>query len=767
MSNQTKALELDVIKTQMEQCCSFTLGAKLISECEPSFNKLIIRRDNQLIREALKATIHYGPMPFNGIRDVNRYLSATMKGQIITPMECIYIADLIRGISGIRSYMSELEGEYEALHELTDSLQVFLPLKEQIERCFNDYGEVLDSASTRLMQIRRDLRRIDGEIMAAAQKFVATHANQVVDNIITTRNGRACILLKESYKNAYDGIIYGESASGQASYVEVNALIPLNNRKQNLINQEEEEIEAILQYVSSLIAEKAESLIASLDTCALLDSLFAKAIWGQRNNACVAELNENRTLMLGKARHPLIDPKVVVANTYRLDEPYRMLLITGPNTGGKTVSLKIIGLCVLMTYCGMPVLCDEATVPYFDNVFIDIGDDQSVVSSLSTFSAHLSKLADVTRYATSSSLALLDEIGSGTDPNEGESLAIAILNDLREKGTMTIATTHYNRLKNYGKRHDDILLASVQFDMEKLMPTYKFIEGLTGQSNAFNIARRYGLKETVIKYAEFLRRQNKTQEENLIEQLEQQVMENNRLQAELTEKLKQAEEKEASLNKELRNIEKIRERALDKAEAEAEKYLEEAKAEADMILDELKQRKDIKLHEVIELKHQLEKNELPEISEDRNEDIKVGSVVEIKNSHQIGKVIEIKKDQLIIQVNGLNMKARRNQVRLSDKKIVNKATTSVKIRQEVPRTAHLECNLIGMRVDEALETMDKFLDDARLANLKSVRIIHGDGTGALRKAVHQKLKGDHTIDSFRLGTPSEGSTGATVVVFKG
>jgi len=513
MSVET-SLELNVILEQVEKYCSFSMGKEKVQNTVPSFEKLIIQRDHSLMKEALEAVVHYGEMPFGGITDIREILINADKGRILSGSECLSEIRLIQGIQGIVNYEKTIsEVEHKNLQELIDTLTVHRKTEQYLSRCLNEYGEVTDNASAELHGIRSALRHAESEITSAANRFVASHADQVVDSIVTYRSGRAVILVKASDKNTFGGMVYGDSASGQASYIEPASLIGPNNRRQELAEKEKEEIHRILNECSKEIRAVAKEEIANLDTCAILDAVFAKALWGREHNACAAVLTNEKEIYFKKARHPLIDPQKVVANDYHLASPQKVLLITGPNTGGKTVSLKVIGLFVLMTYCGMPVTCDEAVLPFFDRVFADIGDDQSVVSSLSSFSAHISKQAEVAKEATADSLVLLDEVGSGTDPKEGEALAIAVLNELRKCGCMTICTTHYDRLKLYGKRHADVLLASVQFDMEKLVPTYRYVEGLTGQSNAFEVAEKYGLPDPIIKYARFLKDQAKTEED--------------------------------------------------------------------------------------------------------------------------------------------------------------------------------------------------------------------------------------------------------------
>lgn len=767
------SLELDTVKEQMIQYCSFSLGRKMLEERRPSDSKLIIKRDHARIQEALAASVHYGPMPFGGIQDLRTILANAEKGMTLTPAELLNVAKLIQGLKSIVAYEKELsEIDHPELKDLVGSLIIHEQLVKQLSRCLNDYGEIKDNASHELETIRRSLKRADGAINDAAAQFISRHASSIVDSIVTTRFGRTVVLLKAAEKNSFGGMVYGDSASGQASYVEPSSFVPLNNRKQQLIEQEKEEMERILRELSSAVGAIAKEEIANIETCAILDELFAKAEWGRIHNACVAELTEKKQIVIEKARHPLIDEKKVVTNDYRLIEPHRVLLITGPNTGGKTVSMKVIGLFVLMTYCGMPVTCEAAAIPFFDRVFADIGDDQSVASSLSSFSAHIQKQAEITRYATKDSLVLLDEVGSGTDPREGEALAIAILNDLRQKQCMTIATTHYGRLKAYGKRHDDILLASVQFDQEKLTPTYKYMEGLTGSSNAFAIAEKYGLPSGIVKYARFLKNQAKTEEDELIDRLEAQLSANAQKGEELEQRLQQVQEKEKQLKKEEAIINHEKEVAKDKAEKEAEKYLDRVKQEADEILADIrKKEKEVHYHEALSRRKDLAKINQKKDTEapvDPNHVYHVGDAVELRANDQVCEIVKIEKKDITILLNGREIKVRKNQIRPSlhvIPKMKKKPQESVVVNTgaNLFSTMSTECNLIGMHVDEAMEKMDVYIDQCKVHGLKNFRIIHGDGSGALRKAVHQRLAKDKSVKEYHLGMPSEGGTGATVV----
>ncbi|MBR2067813.1 MAG: endonuclease MutS2, partial [Solobacterium sp.] len=547
MSKLEQALELNTIIEEVSQLASFSLGKKRILALEPSYKPLVINR-NLLYTKVDLRIIHKNFLcPFYGMKDLTLVFSQAKKGSLLSATDINDVKQFLLGIQAIvRFYDSLQEVKLEYISELFQSLIEYPKLIQHIDHCIDDYGAVLDTASMELKGIRLSLKKVDMEITQAVQRFIQTHKDSVVDAIVAYRNDRAVILVKSSDKNQFGGLSYGESASGQASYIEPAAVLHLNNRKQELLSKEKEEIERVLRQLSNEIATVSDSLLANLDTVSILDEIFAKALWGQKHDAVCADIQKGNDYILVKARHPLIDPKKVVANTYRIADGKKMLLITGPNTGGKTVSLKILGLFVLMSYCGIPVPAEEAHLPFFDQVFEDIGDDQSVISSLSSFSAHIQKQAYITNHATVNSLVLLDELGSGTDPKEGESLGIALLNHLREIGCITIVTTHFSRLKAYGKRHEDILLASVQFDMDKLMPTYRYIQGLTGQSNAINVAKRYGLPKEVIKYARFLMKQSDSEEDTLISKLEEQLNEveanNLKLQEQLTALQKEKDE---------------------------------------------------------------------------------------------------------------------------------------------------------------------------------------------------------------------------------
>ena len=743
------SLELNVILEQVKKQCSFSLGIEYVDTIKPSFDPLVIRCEHAYMKEALAMCIHEDRLPMSQIKDLKDILLNAKKGRTLTAQELIDEMFLIQGIQGILNYFKSMNAlAHEHLQDLYDTLIVHEKIAKEIGNCLNQYGEVMDKASPELKSIRSSLSRIDGEIATAANRFVVSHSDSVVDSIVTMRNGRAVILVKASDKNMYGGLLHGDSASKQASYIEPASLVGLNNRKMELVEKEKEEIHRILTMLSRSVASIADEEISNIETCGILDAIFAKAQWGKLHDCVAAELTEQKEIEIIRAKHPLIDPKKVVANNYHLRDPKRILLITGPNTGGKTVSMKVIGLFVLMTYVGIPVTAESAIIPFFDNVFVDIGDDQSVVESLSSFSAHIKKQAEIIRNATGNSLVLMDEVGSGTDPKEGESLAISILNYLRDVKATCVATTHYGRLKAYGKRHDDIMVASVQFDQEKLEPTYRFIEGLTGQSNAFEIAERYGLPKSIIKYASFLKEQTLKNDE-------------------LSQKIAEVKALQESLIKERNQLLKEKDDWKKNAQAEANQYIEEAQHKADEILAQMRN-EQAKYHEVLNVRNQLKKIQpLEEVDETNYDNIiyHVGDAVELRSSNQVCEVIKIGRKEITVSLNGRTIHVKKNQIRPSSHVIPkNKTNTSVHIRSHnIYASMSLECNLIGMHVDEGIEKMTDYMDQAKIHGLKTFRIIHGDGTGKLRKAVHDRLRNDKSVKEFRLGMPQEGGTGATVV----
>ena len=768
MKEYYESLELQEVKEQIARHCLFSLGKQRIRSLTPTFDRLFVVRELERTKEALQLVYRYGNIPFYGVYDCGAALEDARKNRTLSCMELRRIADLIRAVEHVHKYFKASELETPRLQELVDSFEEPMPVALSIESCVSASYEVMDRASRTLKELRKSIRMCEADISKEAQRFIATHGNALMDTITTMRNDRICVLVKISEKNSIDGFIHGESASGQTAYIEPKSLLILNNRLQSLKSQEQEEIARILYELSQEVKKVAFPLENNLDTFACLDEIFSKAMWAKEKDGCVATLDfDHHHLYLKEARHPLIDEKKVVANTYELKEPYHSMMITGSNTGGKTVTLKTIGLFVVMTMCGMAVSASEATIPYFNAVYVNIGDEQSIAESLSTFSSHISKLAYICNHADAHSFVLLDELGNGTDPKEGEPLAIAILEELRRRQVSFIATTHYSALKTYATSKEDILISSVEFDMEALRPTYRYIEGISGQSNAFAIASRYGLDPSIIDDAMDRKKANATASDVAMEKLEQLTMEVEEKKQKLDLRLQDVYQLQASLEHEKEKFEKEKEERLAKIQEDAKKKLEETQEEAELILEELKALKaDAKPHEITELKSAMRNLEIEQEEEEEQEEeiFAVGDYVKLKKLNYYGEIISMNKDKVCVLANGMKMNTTVKDIVHEKRKVVKKKSKGY--AKTTVSSFSMECNVIGMRVAEAIPVIDKYLDNAILAKVYQVRLIHGMGTGKLRKGVHDYLKHNQRVESYTMGGQGEGGLGATVVKLK-
>lgn len=770
MNKKYYGLELEEVLQLVASYTNFSLGRNYVIEEEILFHPIMIKLNNHRVKEALMFVRKYDAMPFYGIKDIRDNLKRVGKGISLTPSEFYDIYQHIYGAKAMIAYMKKIEEPSFYIKELVDTLHMDLTVANKIEQCFSPYGDILDSASKELKRLRMELNKVESQIQQVASKFVREHEKSVQDGIISSRNNRVVILMKNTDKNSYGGFVHDESASRLTSYVEPSILVPLNNRKQSIMYQIEDEIKRIIIEVTNLVSPHASDFLNNLDTMAVLDAIFAKAQYGIRHDGILAELSVNNHLYFKEARHPLIDPKKVVSNTYRIEKPYTCLLITGSNTGGKTVTLKILGLFTLMTYLAIPVLCSEAKVPLFDEVYVDLTDDQSISESLSTFSSHLKKLAYILQHVTSKSFVLLDELATGTDPKEGQALAIAILNYLRKKQCLTAITTHYGQLKNYGKAHFDILLASVQFNHDTLEPTYKFAEGLLGQSNALSIAGKYGIDQEIVTDAYRIMDEEVTYQDQLISNLEKELVENQILKDELVQQQQRLDEQAKDLAHQLKLIELKRQQVLDKAKQEADVLMKEKQEEANALLEKLKQQQNsLKLHEVIQLQKEIEQLEEDTVEENWQEEVelKVNDFVKLKQSNQVGQILSINRKNVIVNINGMKVSTKIDQLLPSKAPIKKQEVhrSANKVQRQVTSFS-LECNLIGMRVEEALMTLSKYLDDAIIQKASSVLIIHGVGSGILRNAIQTYLKQQKHVASFEMASVYQGGAGATVVSLK-
>ena len=760
-----EGLQFNEIKQQIAALCGFSLGKQLIYEAAPIKSKLVLSLELKRLQQAMDMTFKYGSMPFGGISDIGDLISMANKNGTLRQQELLKVADHILAVKEIKEYVKNCNCDKDAIAELSDTLSFNEATANHILNAISRSGEVNDNASPKLRSLRRQIKQLQASITAKMASYVEKNRNILQDDIIATRNGRSVVLIKNNYKNTVNGLQYGQSASGGATYLEPAELVGVNNELQNTIDEEQQEVKRILFGLSQEVKANSSDYLGNLETLGILDSLFARAQWAKKHDAIVGEISENMDLVIEQGRHPLIDERKVVANSYHIQKPIRTILITGPNTGGKTVSLKLIGLFVVMHSCGMPLCAREARIPMYDNVFYDIGDNQSIADDLSTFSAHIEKLARICDEATPRSLVILDELGSGTDPLEGEALANAVLDYFRQQQIFTVATTHFPQLKAYGQQYDDILLASVEFDQLNMKPTYRYLENTIGQSNALETARRYDLKPEIIEKAYQFKEAQQTPQDKALEALQKQLDAVKQEREYLDSQLAEVEQQQLLLEQERTKLFQERDSIIEEANQQARDIIYQTREEADEIIDELKSQQNYQINEVAKIKHQLSEMLPQESEEDVVDDspLEVGDYVRIKVNNQIGEVVALdKKNATVVYGNTKIKSSLTNLEKVNKPKVIN----TTRARVEHSGNFSIECNLIGKRVDEGIAILDKFMDDALLAKVPFVRIVHGVGTGAMRKAVWDRLKKYKFIKSYEIADGNQGGSGATIAYFR-
>lgn len=764
--NSHETLEITQIKEQILEYARTDGGREEISNLSMIKGRLELNRELHREREALESTIKQSAPSFYGIADIVDSCVLASKGGTLDVLELVKVSRFGHGVESLKTYYKNRITTMEHLSDLFENLVSDPVLSKDINRSFSDDGEVYDQASPKLASIRKEMRSLESRIGRTISEFIRKNQDYLTDNFSTIRGDRTVVPVKTSEKNRFGGIIHNQSASGQTTFVEPQILIDLNNMRQSLIVDEHQEIVRLCREFSARLAKISQEYQLTYQTVSLLDSLYARASWAKDREGVVATLSDG-TLILKQARHPLLDQETVVANNYEMIAPIRMILITGPNTGGKTVGLKTIGTCVYLTHCGIPVLCDEAVVPLVDEIYADIGDKQSIQQSLSTFSAHIQSLKLIIDKATKHSLVLLDELGVGTDPLEGESLAQAVLEEMHLRQTLTVATTHYNRLKIYAKQNPEILNASVEFNVENLMPTFKYIEGVAGQSYALDIASKLEVDPKIIKRATALKEETLSEQEVLIEELEQQILSQKQLNEELLGEREEVQKNSLALKKEMDTFNQKKESLLEEYDKKQRAKLNSIVKKAQEILSDVRTKE--KSHEVLESITELKALEPTlqieeEVYEER--ELKVGDMVRVVGTNQVGTITEIQKQQAMLDVRGLRMSVKLNSLRYHQPKEPKKKKrrSSVSVKASTPLST--EVNIIGQRVDEGMLEIRAYIDSSVLNKLKSGRIIHGHGTGALREATHQLLKNHPQVKDYRLGGENEGGVGATIVTFK-
>lgn len=783
-------LEYDKIIEMLTSRASSPLGKIRCEDLVPSTSLAEIEYKQQQTQDALTRLFQKGNLSFGSVKDVRGSLKRLEIGSTLGITELLQICSLLENASRVKSYgRRERDNQTaDSLDELFDSLEPLPNLTGEIRRCILSEDEISDDASSGLKQIRRSMKITGEKIHTQLAGMVNGSARTYLqDAVITMRNGRYCIPVKAEYKSQVPGMIHDQSSTGSTLFIEPMAIVKLNNEIRDLELKEAAEIEAILATLSELTAQNRESIQYDLENLVELDFIFARASLAMEQNATRPVFNTRGFINIRKGRHPLIDKKKVVPIDIHLGKDFHLLIVTGPNTGGKTVSLKTVGLLTLMGQAGLHIpALDRSELSVFHEVYADIGDEQSIEQSLSTFSSHMTNVVSFIEKADARSLVLFDELGAGTDPTEGAALAIAILNHLQKQGIRTMATTHYSELKVYALSTPGVENASCEFDVETLRPTYRLLIGVPGKSNAFAISGKLGLPSYIIDEA---KKQISAEDESFEDVIS--TLEENRITIE-KERLEIARYKEeiSALKERLETkqekLDQRKAKILQEANEEAHAILREAKEYADQTMKNFhkfgKANVSVKEMEAERQKlrqkmNKVEKNisikEKKQTGTLKPSDLHLGDGVKVLSLNLKGTVSTLPDSRgfLFVQMGIMRSKIHISDLALLQEDAVITApnmqkTNTGKIKMSKSASVGIEINLLGKTVDEAIAELDKYLDDAYLAHMPSVRIVHGKGTGALRKGVHNYLRRVKYVSSFRLGEFGEGDAGVTIVEFK-
>lgn len=786
-----RTLEYNKIIDKLCSLAGSNYGRELCSRLLPQTDLATIKRLQRETTDALSRIMRKGSVSFGGIHDIRPSIMRLKVGSSLGAVELLRISSDLDATLRIKAYggYTGKEGEdqtEDSLTELFAGLEPLTPLNNEIKRCILSEEEIADDASPTLKAIRRSIKNTNEKIHSDLSSILNSSRTMLQENIITMRNGRYCLPVRAEYKNQFQGMVHDQSSTGSTLFIEPMAIVRLNNQLKELSIKEQEEIEKILADLSNQAAEYTESLEYNFNTLSELDFIFSRASLSKQMKASEPIFNQNNIIHIKKGRHPLIDPKQVVPIDVMLGKDFRMLIITGPNTGGKTVTLKTVGLLTLMGQAGLHIPAfDGSQLAVFEEVYADIGDEQSIEQSLSTFSSHMTNIVQILNKADSRSLVLFDELGAGTDPTEGAALAMSILSSLHKRNICTMATTHYSELKIYALSTEGVMNASCEFDVETLRPTYRLLIGIPGKSNAFAISSKLGLPDYIIEDAKkLIGKQDKTFED-LLSDLEASRLTIEKEQDEIRKYKQEIEQLKKNLAKKTETLDARRERFLKEAKEEAAAILQEAKEYADQSIKkynkwlqdggnikDMEAERNTLRERMKNNEKDLYKNQKKQKKQLSPQDLKIGDSVNVIRLGLKGTVSSLPnaKGDLYVQMGILRSLVNLRDIELSDEEVISSPsfskTQSGKIKLSKAYNIHPELNLIGKTVDEALPELDKYLDDAYLAHLPQVTIIHGRGTGALKNAVHAHLKKSKYVKSFRIGGFGEGNHGVTIVEFK-
>ena len=788
-----KTLEYNKIIDKLTEFAGSALAKEMCRNLQPSTDLYEIQALQKETSDALSRIYQKGAVSFRGVRDIRGSIKRLEIGTIIGINELLSICSLLDVCSKVKAYSrNDRDPDFEdSLEAMFQALQPLTPVSSEIRRCIASEEELNDDASPALFKIRRSMRQINDKVHAQLQTMVNGSARTYLqDAVVTMRNGRYCIPVKAEHRGQIPGMIHDQSSTGSTLFVEPMAVIKLNNDLRELELKEEKEIEMILATLSARCAEETEALRDDLDLLTKLDFIFARAQLSRSMNGTQPDFNEEGRILIKKGRHPLLDKKKVVPIDIQLGKDFELLIITGPNTGGKTVSLKTVGLFTLMGQAGLHIPAfDHSELSVFHEVFADIGDEQSIEQSLSTFSAHMTNTVSILKEADDRSLVLFDELGAGTDPTEGAALAIAILSNLHRRGSRVMATTHYSELKVFALSTPGVENGCCEFDVETLRPTYRLLIGVPGKSNAFAISQKLGLSQDIIEEAKTHLTKQDEDFEDLLADLEQKRVTIEQERDQINSYKEEIRELKQRLESKQEKLDLSRDKILREANEQARNILQEAKDYADTTIrnfqkygkaagvsaKDMEKERD-KLREKMSTvdKKLSAKNAAPKKSHKQltAKDLHIGDSIKVLSLNLKGTVSTLPdaKGNLFVQMGILRSQVNiRDLEKLDDTVITGgnfSKTGSGKIKMSKSASVSTEINLLGKTVDEAIMELDKYLDDAYIAHLPSVRIVHGKGTGALRKGVHNYLRRQKHVKSYRLGEFGEGDAGVTIVEFK-
>lgn len=794
MNKYYKKLELDkILELLAEQTYSDACREKAL-KLSPSFDESEIRSELQKTSDAFTLAAKYGTPRFRKIKDITMSLKRCKSGSALSFRELLDTADVLRETNMLCDWYEQCQNVESTLSEYFSELCPIRPLEQRISESIISEEEMSDAASAELASIRKRIVRQSMNIREQLDKLIKSRSTQkyLQEAIVTMRDGRYVVPVRSEYKNEVAGLVHDTSATGQTFFIEPMSVVEANNEIRILKSREQAEIERITRELSEKVAENADSIANNLRLSQILELYFAKANLGAKMRGAPAHIVSEPKVSLHAARHPLIEQSAVVPITVELGYDYSGLMITGPNTGGKTVAIKTIGLMTLMTMCGLMIPAgDDSEVGIFSGVYVDIGDEQSIEQSLSTFSSHMVNVVGILSRANERSLVLIDELGSGTDPVEGAALAVAILETLREKGAKVAATTHYQEVKMYALETDGVENAACEFDVETLKPTYRLIVGVPGKSNAFAISKRLGMPEGVTQRAQELVSTENQRFEQVVDALEKSRAELEALKESAAVSERNAKMTESELKQKLDELEQQKEKELEDARRKAMSIVEETRYRSNQLLNELEELKKTKDREALRQGLSSAKGKtnstLNKMQDDANpvvqrhiesyvlpRPLKAGDTVMLADTKKEGVLSTVPNMSGVcyVQVGMMKIKTNQKNLRLIENKKKQQPQKSIgggvkkQVTSNMNRRGGMELDIRGMMTDEGVLEVERFIDGAQLSGINSVVIIHGKGTGALRAAVQQSLKTNPAVKSYRQGAYGEGEAGVTVVELK-